>query len=134
MCVTLPLLHAPHSLSPSEPGAVALQVTLAVMICGWAHILHGLYQPWGAGSQTYYVQHFALFTTTFIFVMGLLFKVSGGCVRHSALPRCQFCCPPVHGIACDSPQSGLTLSSVVSVAHQLPPPSPCLFAPWMWCR
>jgi hypothetical protein len=57
---------------------VPVQVTVAVMVCGWAHVLHGLYKPWGAGSETYYVQHFALFVTTFIFVMGLLFKVGGG--------------------------------------------------------
>ena len=38
---------------------------------------HVFLQPWGTGSQTYYIQHFSLLTTTFIFVMGLLFKVNG---------------------------------------------------------
>jgi hypothetical protein len=52
-----------------------LQVTLAVMVCGWAHVLHGVFQPWGAGSITYFVQHLSLFVTTFVFLMGLLFKV-----------------------------------------------------------
>ncbi len=55
------------------------QVTLAVMVCGWAHVLHGVYQPWGAGSPTYFVQHLSLFLTTFVFLMGLLFKVRLPC-------------------------------------------------------
>ena len=47
------------------------------MFSSWAHVLHAVYKPWGSGSQTYYMQHLSLFTTTFVFVMGLLFKVNG---------------------------------------------------------
>ena len=47
------------------------------MICGWAHVLHALYKPWGQASPTYYIQHMSLFVTTFVFTMGLLFKVGG---------------------------------------------------------
>ena len=54
-----------------------VQITLAVMISGWAHVLHALYKPWGTATRTYKLQHLSLFTTTFIFVMGLLFKVNG---------------------------------------------------------
>ena len=53
------------------------QITLAVMISGWAHVLHALYKPWGTATRTYKLQHLSLFTTTFIFLMGLLFKVNG---------------------------------------------------------
>jgi hypothetical protein len=51
-----------------------LQVTLAVLVSFWAHALHGLYKPWGAGSQTYKLQHASLTATDFLFLMGLLFK------------------------------------------------------------
>ena len=54
-----------------------LQVTMAVMISGWSHVVHAIYKPWGVTSRTYRVQHLSLFTTTFVFVMGLLFKVGG---------------------------------------------------------
>ncbi len=54
-----------------------LQVTLAVLVSGWAHVLHGVYRPWGAGSMLYRMQHGSLFTTSFVFLMGLLFKVEG---------------------------------------------------------
>jgi hypothetical protein len=54
-----------------------LQVTLAVLISGWAHVLHAQYKPWGAGSVLYSLQHGALFVTSFVFLMGLLFKVDG---------------------------------------------------------
>ena len=47
------------------------------MTCGWAHVLHAIYKPWGRKSPTYAIQHMSLFTTTFIFTMGLLFKVGG---------------------------------------------------------
>ena len=47
------------------------------MICGWSHVLHAIYKPWGAGSPTYKIQHLSLFTTTFVFMMGLLLKVNG---------------------------------------------------------
>lgn len=43
----------------------------------WFHVAHAIFKPWGAGTATYRVQHFAEFVTTFIFVMGLLFKVKG---------------------------------------------------------
>jgi hypothetical protein len=54
-----------------------LQVTLAVLVSGWAHVLHAQYKPWGAGSALYSLQHGALFVTSFVFLMGLLFKVNG---------------------------------------------------------
>jgi hypothetical protein len=54
-----------------------LQVTLAVLVSGWAHVLHAMYKPWGAGSVLYGLQHGALFVTSFVFLMGLLFKVDG---------------------------------------------------------
>jgi hypothetical protein len=54
-----------------------LQVTLAVLVSGWAHVLHAMYKPWGAGSSLYGLQHGALFVTSFVFLMGLLFKVDG---------------------------------------------------------
>jgi hypothetical protein len=56
----------------------APQVTLAVVVCSWAHVRHAQYTPWGDRSQTYIVQHLALFVTSFVFLMGLLFKVRGG--------------------------------------------------------
>jgi hypothetical protein len=54
-----------------------LQVTLAVLVSGWAHVLHAQYKPWGIGSVLYGLQHGALFVTSFVFLMGLLFKVDG---------------------------------------------------------
>jgi hypothetical protein len=54
-----------------------LQVTLAVLVSGWAHVLHAMYKPWGAGSVLYRLQHGSLFVTSFVFLMGLLFKVDG---------------------------------------------------------
>jgi hypothetical protein len=54
-----------------------LQVTLAVLVSGWAHVLHAMYKPWGAGSVLYSLQHGALFVTSFVFLMGMLFKVDG---------------------------------------------------------
>ena len=53
------------------------QVTLAVMISGWAHVLHAVFKPWGTASITYKLQHLSLFTTTFVFLLGLLFKANG---------------------------------------------------------
>ena len=53
-------------------------MTLAVLVSGWAHVLHAVYKPWGAGSTMYALQHGSLFVTSFVFLMGLLFKV-GGC-------------------------------------------------------
>ena len=44
---------------------------------GWAHVLHAMYKPWGAGTAMYALQHGSLFVTTFVFLMGLLFKVNG---------------------------------------------------------
>jgi hypothetical protein len=42
-------------------------------------VLHAQYKPWGAGSALYSLQHGALpvFVTSFVFLMGLLFKVDG---------------------------------------------------------
>ncbi len=54
-----------------------LQVTLAVLVSGWAHVLHAQYKPWGAGSVLYRLQHGSLLVTSFVFLMGLLFKVQG---------------------------------------------------------
>jgi hypothetical protein len=54
-----------------------LQVTLAVLVSGWAHVLHAQYKPWGAGTSMYVLQHGSLFVTSFVFLMGLLFKVDG---------------------------------------------------------
>jgi hypothetical protein len=54
-----------------------LQVTLAVLVCGWAHVLHAIYKPWGVGDTKYQLQHGSLFVTSFVFLMGLLFKVNG---------------------------------------------------------
>ena len=45
------------------------QVTVAVMVCGWAHVLHAIYKPWGAGTAKYAIQHGSLFVTTFVFLM-----------------------------------------------------------------
>jgi hypothetical protein len=53
------------------------QVTLAVLVCGWAHVLHAVYKPWGSGTAMYSLQHGSLGLTSFIFLMGLLFKVGG---------------------------------------------------------
>ncbi|MDR3561977.1 MAG: hypothetical protein P4N59_11160 [Negativicutes bacterium] len=46
---------------------------LAVFVSVFAHVLHGMYEPWGFGSQTYYLQHLSLACTSFVFLMGLLF-------------------------------------------------------------
>jgi hypothetical protein len=51
-----------------------LQVTLATLISFWAHSLHALYAPWTYGSSTYLLQHLSLLATSFVFLMGLLFK------------------------------------------------------------
>lgn len=53
-----------------------LQVSVAVLISGWAHVLHATYKPWGRGTPTYMLQHISLFVTFFVFLMGLLFKVN----------------------------------------------------------
>jgi hypothetical protein len=64
-----------------DPGS-PLQVTLAVLVSGWAHVLHAVYKPWRLSpvpteNRTYMVQHASLFVTSFVFLMGLLFKVEG---------------------------------------------------------
>ena len=46
-----------------------LQVTLAVLISGWAHVLHAMYKPWGQGTAMYALQHGSLFVTSFVFLM-----------------------------------------------------------------
>ena len=48
---------------------VMVQVTLAVLVSGWAHVLHAVYKPWGAGSNMYMLQHGSLFVTSFVFLM-----------------------------------------------------------------
>lgn len=53
-----------------------VQVTIAVMVCGWSHVLHSVFKPWSS-SRTYYLQHASLFVTSFVFLMGLLFKTRG---------------------------------------------------------
>ena len=67
------------------------------MISGWSHVLHAMYKPWGAASPTYKIQHLSLFTTTFVFMMGLLLKVNGVVqqslgfrVRRSPFRACQW--------------------------------------------
>ena len=45
------------------------QITLAVLVCGWAHVLHAMYKPWGAGTVMYALQHGSLFVTSFVFLM-----------------------------------------------------------------
>ena len=67
-----------------------------MLVSGWAHVLHAMYKPWGAGSNMYLLQHGSLFVTTFVFLMGLLFKVRDApCVhalrrgeanRHTVVP------------------------------------------------
>jgi hypothetical protein len=64
-----------------DPGS-PLQVTLAVLVSGWAHVLHAVYKPWRLSAKTldnrtYMVQHASLLVTSFVFLMGLLFKVEG---------------------------------------------------------
>jgi hypothetical protein len=54
-----------------------MQVTLAVLVSSWAHVLHAIYKPWGPGSVMYTLQHGSLLVTSFVFLMGLLFKVNG---------------------------------------------------------
>ena len=48
---------------------LCLQVTLAVLVSGWAHVLHAMFKPWGAGSVMYVLQHGSLFVTSFVFLM-----------------------------------------------------------------
>ncbi len=69
----LTLCPCPRLVHPTTPA----QVTLAVVVCSCAHVLHAVHKPWGVGSASYIVQHVSLFTTTFVFLMGLLFKVKG---------------------------------------------------------
>lgn len=52
------------------------QITFALVVCTYAHVAHGMYRPFVERSS-YLLQHFSLGTTTFVFVMGLLFKVEG---------------------------------------------------------
>jgi hypothetical protein len=60
---------------------VAVQLTLAILICAWSHVLHAMYKPWkhgvstvhskaqgqstSAGRRLYAVQHFALLVLFF---------------------------------------------------------------------
>jgi hypothetical protein len=67
----------------------AMQVTLAVLVCGWAHVLHAVYKPWGTGTTMYLLQHGSLGLTSFVFLMGLLFKVRRvGAGSRRAVLRC----------------------------------------------
>jgi hypothetical protein len=92
-----------------------IQITLAVLVCGWAHVLHAVYKPWDVGTGTYHMQHFSLFVTTFVFTMGLLFKVQG--VSQSS--------PAYHGLAvvmlflCISFAACWSVSMVVGVVSTL---------------
>ena len=75
--ITCALCLPRRSVNPRRFFAVcASQITLAALFSGWSHVLHGIYKPWGSVSLSYKVQHLSLFTTTFIFIMGLLFKVN----------------------------------------------------------
>ncbi len=47
-----------------------------MLVCGWAHVLHAVYKPWGVGTAMYALQHGSLGVTSFVFLMGLLFKVA----------------------------------------------------------
>ena len=40
-----------------------------MLVSGWAHVLHAIYKPWGAGTVKYRIQHGSLFVTTFVFLM-----------------------------------------------------------------
>ena len=44
-------------------------MTLAVLVCGWAHVLHAMCKPWGSGTVMYALQHGSLFVTSFVFLM-----------------------------------------------------------------
>ena len=59
--------------------AVCEQVTLAVLVSGWAHVLHAVYKPWGAGSIMYSLQHGSLFVTSFVFLMVRIDFFAHGC-------------------------------------------------------
>jgi hypothetical protein len=72
--------------SPPRPSlsqfyAGCVQVTLAVLVCGWAHVLHAVYKPWASQPSMYRLQHASLGLTSFVFLMGLLFKVGTACVH-----------------------------------------------------
>jgi hypothetical protein len=73
------------SLSQFYAGCV--QVTLAVLVCGWAHwhVLHAVYKPWASQPSMYRLQHASLGLTSFVFLMGLLFKVGTVCVHESSM-------------------------------------------------
>ena len=84
-----------------------LQVTLAVLISGWAHVLHAIHKPWGVRDPMYILQHFSLLVTTFVFLMGLLFKVgrvSTPLQWPPPIPRVGVCC-----VFCDTCRSSLML-------------------------
>ena len=52
-----------------------LQVTFAVLVSGWAHVLHSVFKPWRDGGlgldgrNAYVLQHFGLFVA-FLVVAG----------------------------------------------------------------
>ena len=57
------------SFSPCTDRHTAAQVTLAVLVSGWAHVLHATYKPWRASHVMYLLQHASLFITSFVFLM-----------------------------------------------------------------
>ena len=57
------------------------------MVSGWAHVLHAVYKPWGAGSTMYQLQHGSLFVTTFVFLM----VREHASERQTGLRKCQHC-------------------------------------------
>jgi len=54
-----------------------IQVMCAVIICGWASLMHGVYKPF-VDRGSYFLQHAALQIIFLVFVVGLAFKVSVG--------------------------------------------------------
>ena len=98
--------------------SLSSQITLAVMVSGWAHVLHAMFKPWGAGSIMYRLQHGSLFVTTFVFLMVSL--CARGCVNRVGVTTGVFLVVvqgllyKVDGIAAASPS--YTALSVVMVA------------------
>jgi hypothetical protein len=61
-----------------------------VLVCGWAHVLHAVFKPWGPGTAMYALQHGSLGLTSFVFLMGLLFKVRSAVACFAMLSPCAF--------------------------------------------
>ena len=100
--------------------SLSSQITLAVMVSGWAHVLHAMFKPWGAGSVMYRLQHGSLFVTTFVFLMVSLCASASGRVNRVGVTSGVFLVVvqgllyKVDGIAAASPS--YTALSVVMVA------------------